>query len=71
MTTAKAIEYRISQQLMRRREDANGPGTCSRVTHRLISVLSVTVVLAALGSYLPELLWVLMGAGSILVIGTK
>ena len=71
MTNAKAVEYRISQQLMRRREGANGSTTWSRLTHGLISVVSVTVVLVALGIYLPELLWVLVGAGSILAIGTK
>ena len=68
MTAAKSLEYRITQQLLRRRER----GQKSRglaVADRLINVAAVTVGLVLLGSYLQGLLWVVLAASAVLVLG--
>ena len=68
MTAAKSLEYRITQQLLRRRErgqKSRGLG----VADRLINVAAVTVGLVLLGSYLQGLLWVVLAASAVLVLG--
>ena len=70
MTSARAIEYRITQQLLRRRE---GHSDCSRtrVVERLISVTAAVAALAVLGSFAQELLWALGGAAAVLTLGIR
>jgi hypothetical protein len=70
MTNARAIEYRITQQLLRQRE---GGETASRhrFTERLITAAAVTAVLLLLGSCAQELMWAILGAAGVLTLGTR
>jgi len=64
------MEYRIAQQIIHRRSQLKAsrlPG----FAERLISALAVTASLVLLGSYIQELLWVLIAGSTVLVIGTK
>jgi len=72
MTAAKLIEYRITRQLLQRREeggelrgiDQQGPRLHPWID-RLIAILAVTVGLFIVGSYLEELLWAVLAAATI------
>ena len=70
MTAAKSIEYRITQQLLRRRE---GVSRFSRLAlvDRVIHVAAATAGLVFLGSYLQGLLWVVLAASAVLVLGIR
>jgi hypothetical protein len=70
MTTGRAIEYRITRNLLRRREGLPEP-TDSRLAGRVITSVAVAAGLLLLGSYLQELLWVLLAAGAVLTLGTR
>lgn len=71
MGTAKALEYRIIQQVLHARagrsERRRGAGLVW--AERIIAILGLTVALLALGSYLQEMLWVSLGVGAVLVMG--
>lgn len=72
MTTARSIEQQIARNLMRRRE--REPSASSRTTlvaDRVITIAAVTVGILFLGTYLQELLWVVLGAGAVLTLGTR
>ena len=70
MTTAKSIEYQITQQLLRRRAGVTEP-VDSQVVNRVIRVAAATVAVVLLGSYSQELLWVLVAASTVLALGIK
>lgn len=70
MTTARFIEHRITRDLLRRREKAPAPGNAPWV-ERLITAAAVTVGMLVLGSYLQELLWVLLAGAAVLTLGTR
>lgn len=66
MTNARAIEYRITQQLLQRQHSAGQLGSrYGSWVERAISVAAVTVGLFVVGSYLQELLWALLAGGAI------
>jgi len=70
MTTARFIEHRITRNLMQRRERqqlvTSGP-----VAERLITTVAVAAGMLVLGSYLQELLWVLLAGAAVLTLGTR
>ncbi|RLA54822.1 MAG: hypothetical protein DRQ65_05110 [Gammaproteobacteria bacterium] len=68
MTAAKLIEYRITQQLLRRRGRVTEPVN-TQVVNRLIKIAAATVAVLLLGSYSPELLWVVVAASTVLALG--
>ena len=70
MTNARFIEYRITRHLLQRRdrEPASAP---SLPVERLITVTAVTAGMLLLGSYAPELLWVLLAGAAVLTLGTR
>lgn len=68
MTGAKLIEYRITRQLLQRREEAGEQSGSSVWADRLIAILAVTAGLFILGSFLEELLWVLLAAATIFTL---
>lgn len=70
MSEARALEYRIVQQLMQDREKLDVSGF-SRLSERVITAAAVTAGMLLVGSAFQELLWVLLGASAILTIGTK
>lgn len=70
MSTARFIEHRITQDLLRRRERA-APGGIRTMAERLITAAAVTAGLLLLGSYLQELLWALVGGAVVLTLGTR
>ena len=70
MSTARFIEHRITRDLLRRRERAS-PGGSRQLAERLISVAAVTAGMLLLGSYLQELLWVLLAGAVVLTLGTR
>jgi len=73
MTAAKLIEYRITRQLLRRREEGGErQGDLKQGYNlwadRLIAILAVTAGLCILGSYLEELLWALLAAATLFTL---
>ena len=70
MTTAKSIEYQITQQLLRRRAGVTEP-VYSQVVNRVIRIAAATVAVVLVGSYSQELLWVLVAASTVLALGIK
>jgi len=68
MTAAKLIEYRITRQLLQRREEGGEQSGSSVWADRLIAILAVTAGLFILGSFLEELLWVLLAAATIFTL---
>ena len=70
MTTARLIEHRITRNLLRRRE-RNQRVSNGSVAERLITMAAVTVGLLVLGTYLQELLWVLLAGAAVLTLGTR
>jgi hypothetical protein len=69
MTAAKATEYRIIRQLLHRQGSEVEVLPVSPLAERLIAVLAATAGVFLLGAYLQELLWVLIAAGTIAVLG--
>ncbi|MEH6634023.1 MAG: hypothetical protein V7700_00835 [Halioglobus sp.] len=70
MTTAQSLEYRITQQLLRRRGGQRRsvrPGVAVRV----IRITAVTVAMVLLASFLQELLWVTLAGSTIATLGIK
>jgi len=70
MTASKAIEYRVTRQLLQRREVVK-KRQLARLADRVITVTAVTAALFLLGSYLQELLWALLAASAVLTLGTR
>ncbi len=70
MTTAKSIEYQITQQLLRRRAGVTEP-VDSQVVNRVIRIAAATVAVVLVGSYSQELLWVLVAATTVLALGIR
>jgi hypothetical protein len=70
MTTARFIEHRITRNLMQRRERQQ-PLTSGPVAERLITTVAVAAGMLLLGSYLQELLWVLLAGAAVLTLGTR
>jgi hypothetical protein len=70
MTTARFIEHRITRNLMQRRERQQ-PVTSGPVAERLITTVAVGAGMLVLGSYLQELLWVLLAGAAVLTLGTR
>jgi hypothetical protein len=70
MTTARFLEQRITRNLLRRREREQLQGS-GAVAERLITLAAVTVGMLVLGSYLQELLWVLLAGAAVLTLGTR
>lgn len=78
MTAAKHLEYQITRQLMRRREQiavrhratqhGNRQLETRKWADRLIAILALTTGLLVLGSFLEELLWAAMAATTILTL---
>ena len=68
MTAAKLIEYRITRQLLQRREEGGEQQGASVWADRLIAILAVTAGLFVLGSYLEELLWALLAAATVFTL---
>jgi len=71
MTTSRALEYRITRHLLRRREMERRRYPLSGLAERIITAAAVVVGALLLGSLLQELLWVLLGAGTVLTLGTR
>lgn len=69
MTTAKALEYRITQQLLQRRPREEATPREVRWADRLIGVLAATVCLFLVGSVMEELLWVALAGATVFILG--
>jgi hypothetical protein len=80
MTAARLIEYRITRQLLRRREQRcvygqrlSIPRSAWGTSHfdvrrwadRLIGILAVTTGLLVVGSYVEELLWAVLATATL------
>lgn len=70
MTSARAIEYRITQQLIQRRRGSSEPKS-NPVAERIICVLAASAALLLVGSLSAELLWVAVGSGLVLALGSR
>jgi ABC-type bacteriocin/lantibiotic exporter with double-glycine peptidase domain len=70
MTTAKLVEYQITQQLLRRREERRST-LRDRIVERTIRAAAIVVGMVLLGSYSQELLWVVLAAGGVFAMGIK
>jgi hypothetical protein len=70
MTRARAVEYRITQQLLRRREEA-GPAPRHRIVERLIALAAAGVAIALLGAVARELLWAVGACAVVVSLGIR
>lgn len=70
MTTARFIEHRITRDLLRRREGEKA-GRGYSLAERMITAAAVASGMLLLGSYLQELLWVLLAGAAVLTLGTR
>jgi len=70
MTTAKFVEYQITRNILRRREQDPRAGS-GWLADRLIMITAVTAGMLLLGSYLQELLWVMLAAAAVLTLGIR
>lgn len=70
VTTAKFIEYQITRNILRRREQDSQAGS-GWLADRLIMITAVTAGMLLLGSYLQELLWVVLAAAAVLTLGIR
>ena len=70
MTTAKLIEYQITQQLLRRREEGNA-SLQHRIVERTIRAAAVVASMVLMASYLQGLLWVVLAVGGVFALGIK
>jgi len=73
MTAVKHIEYGITRQLLRRREQGGQSAGATRAfpasavqpwADRVIAILAVTSGLLVVGSYMEELLWAVLAAAT-------
>lgn len=77
MTATRLIEYRITRQLLQRRDHGATQG-CNPQTHgpvlpcevqpwadRVIAILAVTAVMLVVGSYVEELLWAALAGATV------
>ena len=70
MTVDRAIEYRITRQLLQRREADRGRAR-PVPAERLITGAASIVVLLVLGTVAQELMWGLLAGGAVLALGTR
>ena len=70
MTDALSSESRITR-LRRQRRESGRASAPSLPVERLITVTAVTAGMLLLGSYAPELLWVLLAGAAVLTLGTR
>ena len=67
-TAAKRIEYRITRELVQRRQGAAVQEHITPWADRLIAIGAVTVGLLILGSYAEELLWAAVAAATVFTL---
>jgi len=65
MTGAKLIEYRITRQLLQRRQQGYVQLDQNLWVERLIAILAVTAGLIIIGSFFEELLWAVVAAATV------
>ena len=65
---AKRIEYRITRELVQRRQGAAEQEHITPWADRLIAIGAVTVGLLILGSYAEELLWAAVAAATVFTL---
>ena len=70
MGHARAAEYRIVRDLIRRREGRSLQAP-DRAAETVIRVLAGTAGLLLLGSLVPELLWAALAASVVFALGTR
>ena len=70
MSTVRHLEYRITRQLLHRREYDSVAGR-GGLAGRLITAAAMGAAILLLGSYLEELLWALLAGGVVLTLGTR
>ncbi|MDZ7781988.1 MAG: hypothetical protein U5K56_03255 [Halioglobus sp.] len=70
MTASKAIELRITRQLLSRQAAGREVAPGLTPAERLIALLAVTAGLFVLGALLRELLWALLAAATVLALGS-
>lgn len=68
MTSARAIEYRITQDLMQR-HGIQGQTAGGVLVRRLICAVSLAGGMLLFGSVVPELLGALLAAGALAALG--
>jgi hypothetical protein len=67
---AKALEYEITRQLLRRREGRASATRAGAGIERLITGVAAVAAVVVLGSVFQELLWALLAAAVVLTLGT-
>ena len=71
MTASQAIEYRITRRILQRRDDVPQQRSIRIWVDRLIAILAATAGIFLLGSYLEELLWVVLAMATVFVLGAE
>ncbi|MEH6610654.1 MAG: hypothetical protein V7696_14910 [Halioglobus sp.] len=70
MTETKLIEARIIRRLLNRAYQSPASRRQMVLAERTIQIVAATACAFVLGSYLQELLWVLLAGGSVLALGS-
>lgn len=70
MPSTKAIEYRITRKLARRRFEA-APARAMPLAQNLICSVALAGAMLTLGSWMPELLGALLGGGILAALGAQ
>jgi hypothetical protein len=70
MTETKLIEARIIRRLLNRAYQSPASRSQMVLAERTIQIVAATACAFVLGSYLQELLWVLLAGGSVLALGS-
>ena len=70
MTSTKAIEYRITRDLARRRINPV-PARSPALARNLICSVALAGAMLLLGSWMPELLGALLGGGVLAALGAQ
>lgn len=69
MTHARAVEYRITRNLLQQRSGAGRRLPPAGVVERLICSIALAAAMLLFGSFVPELLGVLVAASLVLALG--
>lgn len=70
MTSARAIEYRITRNLAERAPAAD-PAEHSRLVEQVIAISAVAAGLLLFGSYMPELVAAAVAGSLVWALGTR
>ena len=70
MTSGRAIEYRVTQQVLQRRMES-GEVHSHRFVNRFIAIVAIAGGMLLLGSFFQELMWAIVAGAGIVSMGLR